>query len=96
MAEHSANGKVFASMQILADNLTHDQARSLEGALIRKRLTANAGNYKFTDSVEEQLKQSGLLNKNRGRIPGRWTSENPLSDLEDKMFDRPKTVTCKG
>lgn len=36
MAEHSQGGKNFSNMEILADGLTHDQARSVEGALIRK------------------------------------------------------------
>lgn len=34
MAEHGKT-KVFDNMEILADGLTHDQARSIEGALIR-------------------------------------------------------------
>ena len=36
MAEHGKT-KVFDNMEILADGLTHDQARSIEGALIRQR-----------------------------------------------------------
>lgn len=81
-------------MEIIAENLTHDQARSIEGALIRKRLRENIGNFNIDDSILEKLKKSGLLNKNRGRVK-RWISENPLNDLKDKMFDEPKKINCK-
>ncbi|MEK5039324.1 RHS repeat domain-containing protein [Sporosarcina sp. FSL K6-3457] len=90
MVEHAGSGKVFSNMEIIAENLTHDQARSIEGALIRKRLRENIGNFNIDDSILEKLKKSGLLNKNRGRVKERWISENPLNDLKDKMFDEPK------
>ncbi|MFT9820083.1 hypothetical protein [Lysinibacillus sp. NPDC056185] len=94
MTEHKGYGKIFANMEILAENLTHDQARSIEGDLIRKRLAASRGKYSPNDSIEERLKKSGLLNKNRGRVKERWISSDPLKDLEDKMFDEPKKVKC--
>ncbi|MDO6855297.1 hypothetical protein Q4599_17055 [Cellulophaga lytica] len=92
MNEHIANGKVFDKMEILADNLSHDQARSIEGALIRKRLAENIDKFSATDSIEDQLRKSGLTNKNRGRVKERWLSDNPLDDLSDKMNKKPKKV----
>ncbi|PQL95238.1 GIY-YIG nuclease family protein [Apibacter adventoris] len=97
LAEHLADplkkGK-FVRMEILAEGLTHDQARSIEGALIRSRLAENIDKFSATDSIKEQLKKSKLLNKNRGRVKERWTSSNPLADLKDKMLNKPKKVKC--
>ncbi|WP_160110256.1 RHS repeat-associated core domain-containing protein [Porphyromonas macacae] len=96
-AEHLANpnkkGKI-SKMQILAEDLTHDEARSIEGALIRKRMDERLTLMDRMNnlSIEEQLKKSGLLNKNRGRVKDRWTSDNPLEDLKEKMHKTPKTV----
>ena len=83
MAEHGKT-KVFDNMEILADGLTHDQARSIEGALIRQRLKERADDWSDFDSIKARLDKSGLDNRNRGRIKERWTSENPLDDLRDK------------
>jgi len=94
MNEHIANGKVFDKMEILADNLSHDQARSIEGALIRKRMRENIDKFSATDSIEDKLRKSGLTNKNRGRVKERWLSDNPLDDLSDKMNKKPKKVKC--
>ncbi len=95
MNEHIANGKVFDRMEVLAENLTHDQARSLEGALIRKRLDERLSALdKATLSVKEQLEKAGLDNKNRGRVKERWVSDNPLEDLKDKMHKKPKKISC--
>jgi uncharacterized protein RhaS with RHS repeats len=81
--------KVFAKMEVLAENLNHDQARTMEAELIRKRLRDRIDDYKMTDSVEDKLKKSGLLNKNRGRdidVPGRkYTGDIP-------KLDKPKDV----
>ena len=81
-------------MEVLAEGLSHDQARSIEGALIRKRLRENVNNFSATDSIEKQLEKSGLLNKNRGRVKERWTSDNPLEEFKDKMHKKPKKVKC--
>lgn len=94
MNEHIADGKIFDRMEVLAENLSHDQARSIEGALIRQRLRERADDWSDFDSIEDRLKKSGLLNKNRGRIKDNWLSENPLDDLSDKMHDKPKKVKC--
>jgi hypothetical protein len=94
MKEHVANGKIFDKMEVLADNLSHDQARSIEGALIRKRLRDRAGDFSDFDSIEDQLRKSGLQNKNRGRVKDRWLSDNPLDDLSDKMHKKPKKIKC--
>ena len=85
MAEHGKT-KVFDNMEILADGLTHDQARSIEGALIRQRLKERADDWSDFDSIKARLDKSGLDNRNRGRIKERWTSENPLDDLRDKIY----------
>ncbi|MEN7551952.1 RHS repeat-associated core domain-containing protein [Rapidithrix thailandica] len=84
----------FARMEVLADNLTHDQARSIEGALIRKRLRERADDWSDFDSIEDRLGKSDLLNKNRGRVKDRWLSDNPLKGLKDKMHKKPKKVSC--
>ncbi|WP_444667068.1 RHS repeat domain-containing protein [Flavobacterium columnare] len=95
MNEHIANGKVFDRMEVLADNLSHDQARSIEGALIRKRMNERLSlSDRRNLSIEEQLKKAGLDNKNRGRVKERWLSDNPLDDLSDKMNKKPKKVKC--
>ena len=59
--------KEFAKMQVLAENLSHDQARTMEARLIRERLDDRMGNYKANDSIADKLEKSGLLNHNRGR-----------------------------
>ena len=87
MAEHGKT-KVFDNMEILADGLTHDQARSIEGALIRQRLKERADDWSDFDSIKARLDKSGLDNRNRGRIKERWTSENPLDDLRDKIYKK--------
>ncbi len=94
MKEHAGNGKVFSNMEILADGLSHDQARSIEGNLIRDRLKERSGNWSVVDSIEERLKKSGLQNKNRGRIKSNWTSDNPLDDLSDKVYKKPRKISC--
>lgn len=97
LAEHLANpekiGKV-ANMEVLAEGLTHDQARSIEGALIRKRMAENIDKFSATDSVEQQLSKSGLFQKNRGRTKERWTSDNSLDEFKDKMHKNPRKVNC--
>ena len=97
MAEHGKT-KVFDNMEILADGLTHDQARSIEGALIRQRLKERADDWSDFDSIKARLDKSGLDNRNRGRIKERWTSENPLDDLRDKIHKKQKKVKvgCKS
>ena len=97
MAEHGKT-KVFDNMEILADGLTHDQARSIEGALIRQRLKERADDWSDFDSIKARLDKSGLDNRNRGRIKEHWTSENPLDDLRDKIYKKPKKVKvgCKS
>lgn len=88
--EHIDNGKKFAKMEVLAEGLTHDQARSLEGALIRQRLAERVDDYSEFDSIEDQLRKSGLLNKNRGRDIDRWKPKNPLANVP--QLDEPEEV----
>jgi hypothetical protein len=54
---------------------------------IRQRLSeARAkGLIDGTESVEEQLRKAGLLNKNRGRDPSRWLDLDPDDFI--KEFD---------
>lgn len=95
LAEHEANpDKVFTRMEVLAEDLTHDQARDIEGALIRERLDDMVDEYDATDSIEDKLKKSGLQNKNRGRKRARWKSKNPLKKLKPKMHKKPRKI-CK-
>ena len=85
----------FTKMEVLAEGLSHDQARSIEGALIRKRMDERLTlKDRRNLSIEEQLKKSDLLNKNRGRVKERWTSDNPLDDMKDKMHKTPQKVNC--
>ncbi|OMQ13489.1 hypothetical protein BXU01_03150 [[Flexibacter] sp. ATCC 35103] len=96
MGEHTSNGKIFENMEVLADNLSHDEARSIEGALIRKRMDERLTLMdRMNLSIEEQLDKAGLANKNGGRVKERWLSDNPLDDLADKMHKKPKKVKCK-
>lgn len=88
--EHVGAGKEFSHMEVIADGLSHDDARSLEGALIRDRLADNVSLYKATDSVETKLEKSGLLNKNRGRVQSRWVHVDPIDDVD--MLDNPRRV----
>lgn len=73
--------KVFSRMEVLAEGLNHDQARTMEATLIRRRLAARSADWSATDSIEDRLRKSGLLNKNRGRdidVPGRkFTGDIP-------------------
>ena len=91
-AEHRDAGKQFSKMQILAENLTHHEARTFEGAYIRSRI-------KYSDrhaSVAVQLQNSGLLNKNRGRVKKRWKNKNPLINWKHKLLEKPKDVMGNG
>ena len=88
-AARGIDPKDFDSMQVIAKGLNHDQARSLEGALIRERLRERKGDYSAFDSVEDRLKKSGLLNKNRGRVEERWIKD-PLTNV--KRLDTPEDV----
>ena len=87
-AEHIDSGKIFSKMEVLAEGLTHDQARTIEGALIRNKISPSD----IGESVETQLKNAGLLNKNRGRVTSRWISNNPLEELRDKFLPKPRNV----
>jgi len=61
-------------MDVITDALTHDEARTIEGTLIRRRLreAIDEGLIDATEPIEEQLKKAGLDNKNRGRVPERF------------------------
>ena len=94
LAEHLVDpekiGK-FTKMQVIAENLSHDQARTLEAIKIRDRLDKMKSKYNAFDYIKKQLDKSGLLNKNRGRdidIVGRkYTGDIP-------ELDSPREVNC--
>ncbi|WP_374173284.1 DUF6531 domain-containing protein [Flavobacterium tructae] len=90
--------KDFATMQVLAEDLNHDQARTLEATLIRERLEDRVDDYLVTDSIEEKLRKSGLLNKNRGRdidVPGR-KYPGDIPKLEAPRNVEGLKFKCKG
>lgn len=73
----SGNLKANEKMQILAENVNHDQARTIEAQLIRDEISDSGATLNL--SVKDQLDMSGLRNKNRGR------------DLDKRPFN-PKTM----
>ena len=85
--------KDFDHMEVLTpDKVSHDTARSIEGAKIREHMDnyregLSPREQKAFDgmSVEEQLAASGLQNKNRGRIEGNWDHTKPLEGHADKL-----------
>jgi hypothetical protein len=82
-------------MEVLAEGLDHEQARSIEGALIRKRVDEKLTlKDRMTLSIEVLLEKAELLNKNRGRVKERWTSNNPLDEHKDKMNKSQKKANC--
>jgi RHS repeat-associated protein len=95
--DHVRDGKDFAHMEVLTGDVGHDQARSLEGALIRERLADRVGSYKASDSIEDQLNKSGLLNKNRGREKHRWKTQTPIADVPQLGANKTKVIptACK-
>ena len=62
--------KVFSSMQVIGRNLSHDAARTLEGALIRRAITRSGVDESLP--IVRQLEEAGLINMNRGRLYERW------------------------
>ncbi len=91
LGEHLRSDKVFDHMEVIAENLSHDEARSLEGSLIRQRLEECTDNFKSTDPIETKLQKSGLLNKNRGRIMDNWIPDDEIASI--KKLDTPRKVT---
>ncbi len=67
----SGNLKDGERMQVIAKDVNHDQARTIEATKIRESIEAAGG----TGSVAEQLAATDLRNKNRGR------------NIEDRPFD---------
>jgi hypothetical protein len=79
--------KTGVSMGAITGKLTHDQARTLEGMLIRQRLSeAQAkGLISGFEPIAEQLGKAGLLNKNRGRDASRWLENVDPTDFLQKI-----------
>ncbi|AZA83263.1 type IV secretion protein Rhs [Chryseobacterium lactis] len=83
----------FSHMEVLAEGLDHGDARSIEGALIRKRMNERLNLMdRMNLSVEDQLSKAGLLNLNRGRLEERWTAKNPLDNFKEDMLETPRKV----
>ncbi|MDU8925668.1 RHS repeat-associated core domain-containing protein, partial [Pasteurellaceae bacterium LIM206] len=80
--------KDFDHMEVLTGPLTHDQARTLEGGLIRSKIDP----LDVDKPVMTQLKNAGLLNENRGRVRENWVSQNPLNDLNHLFLDESENI----
>lgn len=93
IGEH-ARVKDFDEVGVLTDALSHDDARTLEGGLIRRRLE-NSG-IPNPLSIEDQLSDAGLLNKNRGRIEDRrWVGTPKYSKIKaqnERTILKPKKL----
>ena len=74
-------------MEVITEPQTHSIARTIEAKLIRKRLddARRDGLIDGTEPIQEQLSKSGLLNKNRGRDPGRWEDVDPRDYFVDPV-----------
>ena len=98
--EHVAS-KTFYKIQVIAENLSHDEARTIEGYLIRKHLAQNSGKYDATDYIKEKLEKSGLKNENRGRNPRAhktgWIKGKRLRELIkgiEILYEKEPTRKC--
>ncbi len=78
-------------MTVLTGPQTHDTVRTLEGMELRRRLDEARAEGKITgrEPIVEQMRKSGLDNKNRGRIDERWKDLDPDDYIIDggKNFD---------
>ena len=95
----SGNLKPGEKMQIIAKDVNHDQARTIEATKIREKLRNS--NVDRTKSIYDQLKDTGLRNKNRGRdIDKRPFDPNTMGG-EFSLLDKPedvnglKKINCK-
>lgn len=90
-AQHALNAaKTGEQMVVVTNGLNHNAARTVEAALIRQRIR-QAGSQ-GADTVIDQLKGAGLLNKNRGRLPTSEGGEKGWvkgieADVEDFLID---------
>jgi len=92
--EHSRDSeKTGSTMRVISEPVSHDEARTIEGTLIRQRLVeASAeGLITGTEPIAEQLEKAGLLNRNRGREQSRWVN----IDIDDYLIDDGKTFSLK-
>ncbi|KGN81817.1 hypothetical protein HW49_03780 [Porphyromonadaceae bacterium COT-184 OH4590] len=77
-------------MQIIAKDVNHDQARTIEAIKIREKLRAS--NVDRTKSIAEQLKEAGLRNKNRGRDIEKRPFDPDKMGGEYSLLDKPEDV----
>ena len=95
MAEHIQSGKLQPGerMQIVAKDVNHDQARTIEATLIRGHIAESGATNNL--SVKEQLEYAGLRNKNRGRdIEKRPFNEKTMGG-EYSLLDSPEDVNSE-
>jgi hypothetical protein len=99
--EHINSGKLRQGekMQVIAKDVNHDQARTIEATLIRDRLEASdAGN---DTSIAGRLEVAGLRNQNRGRDVDNRPYDPDTMGGEIEMLEEPENVeglntdTCK-
>ena len=101
--EHIDSGnlklKEGEKMQIIAKNVNHDQARTIEATKIREKLREKK--VDVTKPILEQLDQAGLRNRNRGRDidikpfdPNTMGGEYSLLDEPEEVKGL-KNVSCK-
>lgn len=77
-------------MQIIAKDVNHDQARTIEATKIREAIfSANAHQL---STVEEQLNKAGLRNKNRGRDIIKRPYDSKTMGGDYSLLDKPEEV----
>lgn len=89
--EHARDAeKTGEKMKAITGKLSHDEARTIEAKLIRKRLDEAEARELIdgTEPIKEQLEKAGLLNKNRGRIEENWLEVDGVElDVDDFLED---------
>ena len=95
MAEHIQSGKLQPGerMQIVAKDVNHDQARTIEAQLIRGRIAESGATNNL--SVKEKLEYAGLRNKNRGRDIEKRPFNAKTMGGEYSLLDSPEDVNSE-
>ena len=95
MAEHIQSGKLQPGerMQIVAKDVNHDQARTIEAQLIRERIAESGATNNL--SVKEKLEYAGLRNKNRGRDIEKRPFNAKTMGGEYSLLDSPEDVNSE-
>ena len=88
--------KTGLKMRQLTDYEDHGIARTIEGKLIRQKIEqAKLDDPAFDSSasVEKQLSQAGLQNKNRGRVEDNYESGVEPDDFTGGDYGKPENIT---